>query len=157
MPINLLNNYDKYGFALKSVKKTYLNETYDPYIEVKYVTNEKYKNINSYGAAFRDFTYSLNAKNNKETIINLYNDLKDKNIFESTKYLISQYPENIENIVYSIPSFVIANKDFMTYLIDETSTLPEETQIKIKRIIEKKFYGINKFLNSRKLNEIDTL
>lgn len=142
------NNYDKYGFALKSVSRKFYEQWYEPHIEIKYITNVKYKNINSHGIPFKDTIYSIKTFNDKELIKGLYQAIKDLDIVEATKYFLETYPTETKSIVYSIPSCVLKNKDFFTYLCNYVTNLPEKEQNEIKKLINEKLKGIQKFLNN---------
>lgn len=156
MSINLKNNYDKYGFAFKSVKRAFYEQWQEPYIEIKYLTNDKSKNINSYGCAFKDFKFSIKTNNSKKIIEELYNEIKNLNIFESTKYLIKKYPNNINKIIYDIPSLVIVDQEFYNFMINEIEKLPLKDQNEAQTIIKTRFEGIKKYTNNN-LQENNTL
>ena len=148
MPTNLLNNYDEYGFALKSIKRMFFEEWYEPHIVIKYVVKNKHKNISAYGYAFKDFTYSLSTPNNKNIVNDLYNNLKDKNIFQSAQYLLENYPENAYNIINYMPSYVLTNTEFYNYLIAYISNLPSNSQNEIKELMNRRFESIDKYLKN---------
>ena len=146
MPRNFSNNYDKYGFALKSVKKSFREEWQKPYIEIKYITNNKNKNINTYGFAFKDFTYSINTKNNKEIVNQLYENINDMDIVESTKYLLENYPADAQDIIRDIPSYIFIKPDFLRYLSDYINNFSKEEVSELKHTINYKIEGIDKFM-----------
>ena len=146
MPRNFSNNYDKYGFALKSVKKSFREEWQKPYIEIKYITNNKNKNINPYGYAFKDFIYSISTKNSKELVNELYKNIKSMDIVESTKYLLTNYPTNAKDIIKDIPSYVLIKPDFYQYLSNYIKEFPKEEITELKHTINYKISGIDKFM-----------
>ena len=144
------NTYDKYGFALKSVNRLFLDEFYIPHIEIKYVADHKRKNINSYGYPDRHFSYLFKAENSKETVQNLYGKIKNMDIIECTKYLLEKYPNEAESIINGIPSYILINEDFFKYLTDYANEL-QDNQENINYTINKKIKGLHKYIN-----ELDT-
>ena len=156
MPTNFFNKFDKYGFALKSVRRTFYEQWLEPYIEIKYVTNNKRKIINSYGHPFNDFTYSLKTKNDKEIVKEIYEVIKNMNIIESTKYLLERFPENADRIYKEIPSYILIKPYFYEYLTDYIKNLPAETQKTLSNTLELRIQGVDTFVSrlDSKNNEI---
>ena len=152
MIVNLINNYDKYGFSLKSIKRRFYEEWREPYIEIRYITNNKAKNIYSSGYPFKDFTYSIKTKNDKEIIKGIYNDIKNMDIVEATKYLLTKFPENANNIIQYIPSYILAKSGFYSYLINYVNDLPNADQESIYYTLDRRFQGIDYFYKSLELD-----
>lgn len=157
MRINLINNYDKYGFALKSVSRTFLEEWREAHIEIKYITKDKTKNINSYGYAFKDLRYAIPTDNTKETINEIYNCLNNTDIITGTKYLLLKYPNKIDNIVHDIPSFAFAETEFLNFLLNTINALPENKKTKANATLAQRLKGIKSFINNHKSNNSKSL
>ena len=148
MLINILNKYDKYGFALKSITRTFYEQWREPFIEIKYLADNKSKNINSYGYPFKDLRYSFKTNNSKEVLLEIYNNIKDMDIMESTIYLLNKYPENAHQIIRDIPSFIYIKTEFYEFLQDYIAQLPEQKQKEINKIMEDKLRGIDRYLTN---------
>ena len=147
MVVNILNKFDKYGFALKSVRRTFYEQWLEPCIEIKYVTNSKSKNINSYGYPFKDFRYALKTKNDKEIVKEIYEDIKDMDIIESTKYLLERFPENANEIYQELPSYILTKPNFYEYLTDYIANLPAEKQKIVSNTLKLRIQGIDTYIS----------
>jgi len=156
MPINLKINYDKFGFALIYIKRSISSTNSSACIKIKYMIKNEIYNIDKNGYASKYFTYSVITESNKQIIAELFNELNNKNIFESTKYLLNKYPQNIKSIINNVPSLVISNEDFLIFLLNLLEKLPSEEISIIKNIIKSKFDGMQKYLENKKLQKLES-